>query len=137
MAPVLSVQAYDDNNCPVPDEVLGRLYHSPQHNLVEIISTIPALQRARLAVFCYGRAHLNEMGRTIAAMCDRETLVEVADKLGAVVFATSREQLTAPTPRMPYRKITLAASASMGSSGDEIETEGVERELLDDGQAFD
>src|SRR3954463_14028369 len=61
--------------CPVPDEILGQLYSSPQHDLAEALSTMPGLQRGRLALFCNRRAHLHEIGLSIAATCTEADLV--------------------------------------------------------------
>jgi hypothetical protein len=99
-------------SCPVPDQTLGKLYASPKRDLAEILATLPELQRARLALFCHARAHLREMGLAIAATCDEGDLVEVAGRLGAVIFRQSRDSLEqAPehNPRFRRRPITLAA----------------------------
>ena len=66
------------------------------------------VRRARLAVFCYGRAHLRELARVIAATCEEADLVEVAGKLGATLFRQSREQEEVPQPRLHKRPVTLA-----------------------------
>jgi hypothetical protein len=99
-------------SCPVPDQTLGRLYASPKRDLPEILATLPELQRARLALFCHARAHLREMGLAIAATCDEGDLIEVAGRLGSVIFKQSRdasEQIPEHNPRFRRRAITLAA----------------------------
>jgi hypothetical protein len=98
--------------CPVPEMTLGCLYAAPKRDLAGILSKIPGLQRARLAVFCNARAHLREMGLAIAATCEKGDLVEVAGPLGSILHAQSREQaehLPEHNPRFRRRPISLAA----------------------------
>jgi hypothetical protein len=108
----LRFEPIQPESCPVPDQTLGRLYASPKRDLPEILASLPGLQRARLALFCHARAHLREMGLAIAATCDEGDLVEVAGRLGAVIFRQSRdalEQVPEHNPRFRRRPITLAA----------------------------
>lgn len=100
--------------CPVPEDMLGRLYRSGHEDLAEIVSTLPEIQRARLAVFCYGRAHLSDMGRVIASTCNQQVLVDVADQLGSVLYAQSRHLPAAVAAAVPWahRKVTLAARSA-------------------------
>jgi hypothetical protein len=66
-----------------------------------------------LALFCYGRSHLYEIGLAIAASCDECDLVQSGGRVGAHLFARSRE---APEPVASHyaarRKITLATGVS-------------------------
>jgi hypothetical protein len=102
-----------DDPCPVPDEILGRLYRGHAHNLSDILATLPVNQRVNLAVFCYGRAHLREIGLAVAATCEHEPLVRIAGRVGEVLFDLSRDRpaLTRPTPGR--RNITLSKGTSM------------------------
>jgi len=59
-------------DCPVREEVIGLLYRSSEHHVQEFISGLSPQHRASLAAFCYGRAHLHEIGLTIAATCADE-----------------------------------------------------------------
>jgi hypothetical protein len=98
----------EEQSCPVPEHLLGSVYAAQHRDPTAALATLPALQRARLAVFCYGRAHLRELARVIAATCDEGDLVEVAGKLGATLFRQSREQEEVAQPRVHKRPITLA-----------------------------
>lgn len=98
----------EEQSCPVSEQVLGTVYAAQHRDPTAALATLPAIQRARLAVFCYGRAHLRELARVIAATCEEGDLVEVAGKLGATLFRQSREQEEAPQPRLHKRPITLA-----------------------------
>lgn len=94
-----------------PDHTFAWLYSSPKHDLAEILSKIPGLQRARLAMFCNARAHLREMGLAIAATCEEADLVEVAGRPGTLLHTQSREQacdLPEHNPRFRRRSVTLA-----------------------------
>jgi hypothetical protein len=102
----------------VSDELIGRLYASRQQELTHMVADLPPDQRANLALFCYRRAHLREIGLAIAATCDQWSLVNVAGKAGDVLYAHSRTQPEVIEPVLPYgrRKITLASlAASEGS----------------------
>jgi hypothetical protein len=64
-----------------------------------------------LALFCYRRSHLHTLGLAIAASCHEDDLVRLGGRLGAALFARSRE---APQPQpveshfTNRRKVTLA-----------------------------
>jgi hypothetical protein len=57
----------------------------------EFISGLSPQNRANLAAFCYGRAHLHDIGLTIAATCEFEELVSAAGGAGYFLFEQSRE----------------------------------------------
>jgi hypothetical protein len=78
-------------DCPVREEVIGLLYRSSQHHIQEFISGLSPQHRASLAAFCYGRAHLHDVGLTIAATCEFEELVAAAGSVGHFLFEQSRE----------------------------------------------
>jgi hypothetical protein len=82
----------ENEGCPVPDEFIGRLYRAPKHQISELVSELSEGNRGSLAAFCYGRAHLREIGFAIAAMCDLETLVSVGGMVGSFLFDLSRRQ---------------------------------------------
>jgi hypothetical protein len=103
------------------DEVLARLIQTAdQHQIPEIVAPLTVAQRARLAVFCYGRAHLNGIGLAIAATCDLHSLMHAApsNAAGNVIFAQSRDRpKVANRPGSGSRsRITLARSASGNSA---------------------
>ena len=101
----------EDEPCPVPDEILGKMYRSSAHGLNELIATVSPTARVLLAVYCYRRAHLASIGLAIAATCDKDDLANSGGNAGAVLFERSRE---APAPSLSNalatgrRKITLA-----------------------------
>ena len=98
-----------DEVCPVGDELLGQLYSASKLGLPVLVATVAPDIRAMLALFCYGRSHLHKIGVVIAASCEEGDLVRSGGKLGAALFALSRE--TTPTfisHSTGRRKITLA-----------------------------
>jgi hypothetical protein len=93
----------------VLSETIGRLYGATGHDIAGVVSAFPAEQRARLALFCYNRAHMREIGLAVAATCDLPTLVEAGANVGHVLFALSRERPQAEAKPTPGRhQITLA-----------------------------
>jgi len=106
----------DRDACPVPAELIGRLYHCPQHGVSELVSGLSNARRGSLAAFCYGRAHLRDIGLAIAATCDLETLVEAGGRAGMFLFEQSRELPQGDKPRTGSKqaKVSLAPLNSVG-----------------------
>src|ERR1700720_4090592 len=102
----------DDDVCPVRDELLGELYSASKLGLPALVATVPPTVRAMLALFCYHRSHLHSMGLAIAASCEEDDLVRLGGRVGATLFARSRE-VPQPQPLASHhanrRKITLAS----------------------------
>ena len=100
-------------DCPVREEVIGLLYRSSEHHVQEFISGLSPQHRASLAAFCYGRAHLHEIGLTIAATCEFEELVAVAGSAGNFLFWQSRELSSErkPVALSKQMNVTLASRA--------------------------
>jgi hypothetical protein len=101
------------DDCPVPEQLLTRLMHAAESSVIEIAETLTEQQRTSLALFCYSRAHLHEIGLTIAQTCDQHSLVQAAGVLGRVVFMQSRERAAvAEAPLRGRKKISLAQPAA-------------------------
>lgn len=106
-----SRQAFENDVCPVGDELLGSLYRASEHGLPQLVESVSADVRAMLALFCYRRAHLHSMSLAIAATCSERDLIEQGGVVGSTLFAMSRE---APSPAQPAasyggrRSITLS-----------------------------
>jgi hypothetical protein len=111
------------------DELIGRLYASHQNSVAPIVAELPAAERANLALFCYQRAHLREIGLAIAATCDQWSLVNAAGRAGDVLFANSRSlralEQSVPIGRRKVSLATLAPSIALPSIAldDEIDEE--------------
>jgi hypothetical protein len=94
-----------DELCPIPEPMLGEMYRASPHGLAELIATVPPHLRARLALYCFRRAHLASIGLAIAATCEKDDLTSVGGNAGAALFERSRES------RRPSLAEVSAASA--------------------------
>jgi hypothetical protein len=107
----------DHDDKAAMSEALTRLYRAATQSVGEIVADLTASERARLAVFCYGRVHLNAVGLAIAATCDLDQLVVAAQSAtaGRTIFTQSREATSAGKPPPGRRApISLATSALRG-----------------------
>ncbi len=83
--------SYEDELCPVPEEIFSEVAGGTPPNAVEVANALPEAQRAHLAVFCYRKRHLHELGLMIASTCSCNALMEVAGVGGRIIFEQSRE----------------------------------------------
>ena len=101
------------------ESVLGRLLRAGEADIPAIVDHLPEQHRAELALFCYSRAHLHQIGVAIAATCELPFLIQAAPSTAAGhgIFEQSRNQPKRATPVTAggRSRITLAKSAS-GSS---------------------
>ena len=79
-----------EEDCPVPESVLGDIFSSSPHGLRELVKTIPPFTRALLAVYCRGQAHLHSIGLTIASTCEKEDLINAGGDQGAALYEQAR-----------------------------------------------
>lgn len=110
---IAEVQTPDHDDRAAMGEALDRLYGAASQSVHEIVATLTDSERARLAVFCYSRAHLNAIGLAIAATCALDQLMAVAQSptAGRAIFAQSRDALVTTKPLARRSAISLAASA--------------------------
>ncbi len=107
-------RAEADAACPVSLDVLGQLYRSDVHARSEMLLAVPEGQRARLALFCYNRAHFRELAVAIAATCDPEALVALAGTVGEVLSVQCRAaQVTKSGPSALRRSEPAKAKVSL------------------------
>ena len=94
---------------------LNQLHGAAAHQVSEIAARLDAHERATLAVFCYGRAHLHSIGLALAAQCSLDHLSAAAGSqvAGGTLYVQSREVPAGPPPSH-RRSITLATSAKPG-----------------------
>ncbi len=104
--------AFDSDNCPVADDLLGAMYRANPNGLAELTATVPDDVRAMLALFCYRRNHLHGLGLSIAATCSERDLVEQGGRAGATLYAQSRAgRAEERRPAAPNRRgITLSTT---------------------------
>jgi hypothetical protein len=67
-------RSINETVCPVSDATLSLLYKADETEVLEIARSLAPDIRAELAVYCFGRAHLREHGRQLAAACATEEL---------------------------------------------------------------
>jgi hypothetical protein len=98
----------------IPAELVGRLHRAPADQLLELVLAFGARDRARLAMHCYRKTHLRQVGLKIASTCDLNSLVrEWGSALGRTIYARSREdtEVSDRCGDRPRPLITLARSA--------------------------
>ncbi|WP_375461120.1 hypothetical protein [uncultured Enterovirga sp.] len=79
-----------DAVCPVPLEKLGQLHRADPEGVLSLVAEMPESARIKLAVFCYGRAHLRDVGLAIAEQCDETRLAQIAGMIGQVMAVQCR-----------------------------------------------
>jgi hypothetical protein len=102
--------AFENDFCPVRDELLGELYRSSEHGLPKLVESVSPEVRAMLALFCYRRSHLHQLALAIAASCTERQLIEVGGRVGSTLYALSREpvHVSASTSGGGRKPITLS-----------------------------
>jgi hypothetical protein len=93
-----SREAFESDFCPVRDELLGQMYRANEHGLARLVESVSSDVRAKLALFCYRRSHLHSLALAIAASCSERELVETGGRVGAALYALSREPASRSTP---------------------------------------
>jgi hypothetical protein len=86
-----SRDAYENDFCPVRDELLGEMYRASESGLPRLVESVSPEVRARLALFCYRKSHLHALALAIAASCSERHLIEFGGRVGSTLYALSRE----------------------------------------------
>ena len=107
-----SRDAYENDFCPVGDELLGEMYRAGENGLPKLVETVSSDVRAMLALFCYRRSHLHSLALAIAASCSERELIQLGGRVGSTLYALSREApVSRAAPSSPYsnrKPITLS-----------------------------
>jgi hypothetical protein len=90
-----SREAFENDFCPVRDELLGEMYRANENSLSRLVESVASDVRAMLALFCYRRSHLHALALSIAASCSERELIQLGGRVGSTLYAMSRE----PAPR--------------------------------------
>jgi hypothetical protein len=95
-------------------DALAKLLRANASAAGDIVERLSPMERARLAVFCYGRNHLNAVGLAIAAQCGLDHLIAASRSAtaGRALHAQSRDVPVARPPQARRAAITLASSVS-------------------------
>jgi hypothetical protein len=108
---MLADQYTYEDDLPITDELFADVVGVDQTRLFALIAKVSPDKRALLAMYCYRRSHLSEIGLAIAATCDEDDLSYTCGTAGADLFTKSRQR---PRPQanaahQTYRrKITLS-----------------------------
>ncbi len=107
-----SRDAFDNDFCPVKDELLGEMYRANENGLPQLVESVSSDVRAMLALFCYRRSHLHSLALSIASSCSERELIQLGGRVGSTLYALSREApaaRSAPSSSYGNRKpITLS-----------------------------
>jgi hypothetical protein len=93
-----SREAFENDFCPVRDELLGQMYRANEHGLARLVESVSSEVRAKLALFCYRRSHLHSLALAIAASCSERELVEAGGRVGTALYGLSREPASRAAP---------------------------------------
>lgn len=94
---------------------LDRLYGAASTQVADIVANLTEADRAKVAVFCYGRAHLNAIGLSVAVHCGLDHLINASGSpvAGRMIYTQSRNlPSTAAKTYSSRRSVTLASSVS-------------------------
>ncbi|MGH6704815.1 MAG: hypothetical protein ACREC2_06970 [Bradyrhizobium sp.] len=86
-----SRDAFENDFCPVRDELLGEMYRANENGLARLVESISSEVRAMLALFCYRRSHLHSLALSVAASCSERELIQLGGRVGSALYALSRE----------------------------------------------
>ena len=106
-----SRDAYENDFCPVRDELLGEMYRANENGLPVLVDSVSSDVRAMLALFCYRRSHLYSLALAVASTCSEQELVECGGRVGSTLYALSREPAARAAPSTSYghrKPITLS-----------------------------
>ena len=106
-----SREAFENDFCPVRDELLGEMYRANGSGLARLVESVSSDARAMLALFCYRRSHLHTLALSIAASCSERELIHLGGRVGSTLYAMSREPAARALPSSAYgnrKPITLS-----------------------------
>jgi hypothetical protein len=106
-----SREAFENDFCPVRDELLGEMYRANEHGLSRLVESVSSEVRAMLALFCYRRSHLHPLALAIAGSCNERELIQLGGRVGSTLYALSRSPTARATPPSAYghrKPITLS-----------------------------
>ena len=106
-----SRDAFENDFCPVRDELLGEMYRANANGLPLLVESVSSEVRAMLALFCYRRSHLHALAIAIATSCTERELIQFGGRVGSTLYALSREPSARSAPSSSYgsrKPITLS-----------------------------
>ncbi|MBL1406665.1 MAG: hypothetical protein COC17_08295 [Hyphomicrobiales bacterium] len=114
-------------------QTLFELNNSPTKDALDVASKLTALQRAKVAQFCYARVHMRKMGLHIAATCELPELLEVFGAGAKTILKQSRdveETLTSlKKSQSQYTKKPVSLRVVAGST--DIDSDSIAEEFVE------
>src|SRR6201996_4827000 len=92
-----SREAFENDFCPVREELLGEMYRANENGLALLVEPVSSDVRAMLALFCYRRSHLHTLALSIASSCTERELIHFGGRVGSTLYALSRESTASRT----------------------------------------
>ena len=122
-----SRDAFENDFCPVRDELLGEMYRANENGLPRLVESVSSEVRAMLALFCYRRSHLHSLALSIAASCSERELIELGGRVGSTLYTLSREA-TRPSSSSNRKPITLSTKplSTLAPLDDDFEDDATE-----------
>ena len=124
-----SRDAYENDFCPVRDELLGEMYRANENGLPRLVESVSSDVRAMLALFCYRRSHLYSLALSIAASCSERDLIQLGGRVGSTLYALSRETRATRTTTSSSSRKPITLSTKPLSSFSPIEDEADEEDF--------
>ena len=124
-----SRDAFENDFCPVREELLGAMYRANENGLPQLVESVSSDVRAMLALFCYRRSHLHSLAIAIASSCNERDLIQLGGRVGSTLYALSRETPAARPPASTSygnrKPITLSTKplSTIAPIDDELEDE--------------
>ncbi len=103
-----SRDAFENDACPVGDEMLGQMYRANPNGLSLLVANVSPDVRAMLALFCYRRSHLHALALAIATSCTERELINFGGRVGSTLYALSREPVRTASSSHGRKPITLS-----------------------------
>lgn len=106
-----SREAFENDFCPVRDDLLGQMYRANQNGLPQLVESVSPDVRAMLALFCYRRSHLHALAIAIAGSCNERDLIQLGGRVGAALYDLSRStpaSRTAQSSHSGRKPVTLS-----------------------------
>jgi hypothetical protein len=112
-----SRDAYENDFCPVRDELLGEMYRANENGLAQLVASVSSDVRAMLAL-------------SIAASCSERELIQLGGRVGSTLYALSREAPVSRSTPSSYgnrKPITLSTKplSTFSPVEDEFDDEGL------------
>ena len=118
-----SRDAFENDFCPVRDELLGEMYRASEHGLPKLVESVSSEVRAMLALFCYRRSHLHALALSIATSCTERELIQLGGRVGSTLYALSREPAARSTVSVSGNRKPITLSTKPLSTFAPIEDE--------------